>query len=136
MKILIVEDHFAVRKFMQIILRDYGDCDVAVNGREAVQAIEQAILENDPYDLACLDIMMPEMDGHEALRLIRECEHENGLGGNDCVKVIMTTANCLSENVMTAFRDGCEAYLIKPIDKNELIAEIRKLGLLQDQAVN
>lgn len=135
-KILIVEDHFASRKYMQLILRKYGVCDVAVNGHEAIEAIEQAILENDPYDLACLDIMMPEMDGIDALRRIRECEFKNGLGGNDGVKVIMTTAQCMTKDVMSAFRAGCEAYLTKPIDKDELIAEMQKLGLIQNQLQN
>ncbi|MEA3226399.1 MAG: response regulator [Planctomycetota bacterium] len=130
MKCLIVEDEFTARKLLQVYLSDYGDCFVAVNGREAVQAFREALEEGQPYDLICLDIMMPEMDGHEALKLIRQIESERGIAGLDGVKVIMTTALDDSKNVMGAFRGGCEAYVVKPVAKENLIAEIEKLGLL------
>lgn len=90
MKVLIVEDDFVSRRLMQGILSPYGICHVAVNGREAVEAFKIAINELDPYQLICLDIMMPEMDGHEALREIRRFEEEEGITSR--VKVIMTTA--------------------------------------------
>ena len=64
-KTLIVEDDFACRKALQIFLSEYGNCFIAVNGCEAVEAVRQALDEDQPYDLICLDIMMPEMDGHE-----------------------------------------------------------------------
>ena len=132
MKILIVEDEFASRTLLQVVLKDYGFCHVAANGREAIEAVQQAILENDPYDLICLDIMMPEVDGLEALREIRTFELAHGLGGKDGVKVIMTTAKGMPEDILGAFNCGCEAYIIKPIHKDELIDEIRKLGLIQE----
>ncbi|MCA1987263.1 MAG: response regulator, partial [Desulfovibrio sp.] len=66
MRVLIVEDDFTSRKLMQTILSPYGDCDVAVNGREAVEAFQNALNSAKPYDLVCMDIMMPEMDGQEA----------------------------------------------------------------------
>jgi two-component system, chemotaxis family, chemotaxis protein CheY len=72
---------------------------------------------------------MPHMDGIEALSKIREIEKENGVGGLDGVKVIMTTAKNLSKDVFEAFKTGCESYLIKPIKKKDVVAEIEKLGL-------
>ena len=130
MKSLIVEDDFAARRLMQIYLASFGQSDVAVNGIEAVNAFEISLKENDPYDLICLDIMMPQMDGMEALARIREIEKNHGIGGHDSVKVIMTTAKHLSSDIFSAFNSGCEAYIIKPIQKNELVKEIEKLGLL------
>ncbi len=134
MKCLIVEDDFTARKLMQIYLSEFGECFVAVNGKEAVQAVTQAFDEDEPYDLIALDIMMPEMDGIEALKAIRNLEKERGITGLDTVKVIMTTAKGQSQDIFDAFNTGCEAYLIKPIRKPDLIDEIRKLGLLTENA--
>lgn len=130
MKCLIVEDEFAARKLLQMYLSDYGDCFVAVNGREAVEAFREALEEEQPYDLICLDIMMPEMDGRQALKAIRQIESEHGIAGLDGVKVIMTTALDDSKDVMGAFRDGCEAYMVKPVGRENLLKEMEKLGLL------
>ncbi len=129
MKCLIVEDDFAARKLLQIYLSDYGDCFVAVNGREAVEAVREALDKGVPYDLICLDIMMPEMDGQEALKEIRRIESEHGIRGLDSVKVIMTTVLEDSKNIAEAFKSGCEGYLNKPIKKEEFFGEIRSLGL-------
>lgn len=133
MKYLIVEDNFAAQKLLQIYLSNYGDCDIAVDGNEAVEAFRQAVDEKEPYDLICLDIMMPNMDGHEALKVIRQIESEHGIKGLDGVKVIMTTALEDSENVMGAFREGCEAYIVKPVEKGKLLKEMENLGLLESE---
>ena len=130
MKYLIVEDDFAARRLLQRYLSGYGDCDIAVDGNEAVEAFGQALDENEPYDLICLDIMMPAMDGREALQVIRRIEHEHGIHGLDGVKVIMTTALGDSKNVIGSFREGCEAYIVKPIKKDKLLEEMEKLGLI------
>jgi len=131
LKILIVEDDFASRFALQHFLCEYGTCFVVVNGSEAIEAVRQAIDQDDPYDLICLDIMMPEMDGRKALKAIRELEAEHGIEGLDSMKVIMTTALYDGRNVFGSFRDGCEAYIVKPIEKERLAEEIRKLGLIR-----
>ncbi|MBN1972032.1 MAG: response regulator [Sedimentisphaerales bacterium] len=130
MRFLITEDDFATRRLMQRYLSDYGNCDIAVDGNEAVAAFRLALEEKEPYDLICLDIMMPGMDGRKALQTIRQIEQEHGIGGFDSTKVIMTTACEDSKNIFGSFREGCEAYIIKPVDKNKLIEEIAKLGLI------
>ena len=61
MKILLAEDDYATRKFMVSFLSKYGECDVTVDGMEAVDAFLMALEEEEPYDLVCLDIMMPVM---------------------------------------------------------------------------
>jgi two-component system chemotaxis response regulator CheY len=71
MRILIVEDDFGSRRLMQKLVSDYGQCDVVVDGEEAVEAFRLAWEENSPYDVIFLDIMLPKMDGQEALRRIR-----------------------------------------------------------------
>ena len=67
MKTLIVEDEPTSRLLLQAILSGYGDCDIATDGEEAVEAFRSALEQGVPYNLVCMDIMMPKLDGHEAL---------------------------------------------------------------------
>jgi len=129
-KCLIVEDDLVSCRLMETYLADCADCSVAGDGKEAVEAFEEALDFGRPYDLICLDVMMPGMSGHEALIEIRRIEAERGIGGLDGVKVIMTTALDDSSNILGSFREGCEAYVVKPVIKDKLMAEIAKLGLL------
>lgn len=133
MKVLIVEDDFTARKILLKFLAPYGECDVAIDGNEAIQAFRTAFENGEPYELICLDIMMPHLDGHSVLKAVRAFELERGIGSPGGVKVIMTTALSDSINVLGAFKEGCEAYVVKPIEKQRLIAEIRKLGLIRSQ---
>lgn len=132
MKCLIAEDDFTARRLLQIYLADYADCFIAVNGIEAVQAVTEALEEGEPYDLICLDIMMPGMDGHEALQAIRKIEEDHGIGGLDGTKIIMTTATADPSDIVSAFRSGCEAYIVKPVHKEKLLKEMQKLGLFMN----
>jgi two-component system chemotaxis response regulator CheY len=130
MKILIAEDDLACRRLLQSFLSEYGDCLVAINGLEAVKAVEDALDEGQPYDLICLDIMMPEMDGLQALESIRRIENECGIVGLDGIKVIVTTALDDSANVVGAFKTGREVCIVKPFSKKNLLEEMEKLGLV------
>ncbi|MBA4369796.1 MAG: response regulator [Desulfobacterium sp.] len=130
LKILVVEDDFTSRKVMCGMLSPYGDCDVAVNGKEAVQAFSEALDQGKQYDLISLDIMMPEMDGQDALKAIRRIEQERDIIGSDSVKIIMTTALSDSKNLMQAFQEQCEAYIIKPVRKEKLLEQLHLLGLV------
>ncbi|GAB7079143.1 response regulator [Megalodesulfovibrio paquesii] len=132
MRVLIVEDDFTSRKLMQTILSPYGECDVAVNGREAVEAFQLALDNENPYDLVCMDIMMPEMDGQEALKQIRAIERAKGVRASDEVKVVMTTALDDPKNVVEAYyKGGATSYIPKPIDRQLFIHLLRNLGLIQ-----
>ncbi len=130
MKCLIVEDDFISGKLLETYLADHAECFVACDGPEAVEAVVDALDFGQPFDLICLDVMMPGMSGHEVLTEVRRIEAERGIGGLDGVKVIMTTALDDSGNIMGSFREGCEAYVVKPVCKDKLLAEIEKLGLL------
>lgn len=130
MKILIAEDDFASRKFMQRYLSKYGDCDVTVDGKEALEAYQMAHEMGEDYDLICLDIMMPGLDGYQALKAIRDLEKVNGISEENSVKIIMTTALNEGRNVTKAFDLGCVAYAGKPIDQDKFGNVLRKLGLI------
>ncbi len=130
MRVLIVEDDFISRNLLQKILSPYGECDIAVDGKEAIEAYKLSRVKNKPYDLICMDIMMPNIDGHEALMRIREMEKEMGIRETAEVKVIMTTALDDPKTVVRAFyRGGAASYIVKPISRQRLLQEMRKLGL-------
>lgn len=131
MKILIVEDDFTSRVVMQEFLKPYGDCHVAVNGLEAVEAYRSAMAVGAPYGIICLDIMMPELGGHGVLTQIRKDEQEAQVPPDQAVKIIMTTALSDPRNVMKAFAEQCEAFLVKPVKREKLIEALRDLRLIE-----
>ncbi len=130
MKILLAEDDFVTRKFMTSFLSKYGECDVTVDGMEAVDAFMMALEEDEPYDLVCLDIMMPVMDGYQALMGIRNLEKERDIPKEKQAKVIMTTALNDEKNVKMAFELGCTVYSGKPIDQERFEQALKKFGLV------
>lgn len=130
MRILIAEDDFVSRKFMMRFLSKYGECDVTVDGNEAIEAVKMALETGEGYDLICMDIMMPVIDGYEALRQIREIEGEYHIPEEKAAKIIMTTALSEGKSVTKAFDLGCTAYAGKPIDRDKFLNELKKLNLI------
>ena len=135
MRILIAEDDLVSRNFLSKFLGKYGDCDLVVDGLETIDAFLMALKDNDPYQLICLDIMMPKVDGVKTLKAVRDLEKQYGVMPDKRVKIIMTTALADAMLVRTAFEYGCEAYAAKPIDTKKLIEVMGKLGLIEDEMV-
>ncbi len=131
MNILVVEDDFISRRLLCRYLEGLGACDVAINGQEAVAAVHEALHEKKPYELICLDIMMPGMTGLEALTTIRALELEHGLAVGQGARVIMTTALEDHVNVLQAFRSTADGYVVKPIEKRKLFELLGELGVTQ-----
>lgn len=130
LKILIAEDDFASRKFLSKFLSTYGECDLVVDGLEAIDAYMLAMREKKPYDLICLDIMMPKIDGVKVLKVIRDLETQNGIIPEGRAKIIMVTALGETDLVKSAFEFGCEAYASKPIDTEKFIEVMKKINLI------
>lgn len=129
-RILVAEDDFGSRVIMQRLLEDYGIVDVVVDGEEAVNAYFMALDDGKPYSAIMLDIMMPRMDGQEALKRIRQGEKDRGLPPSSEVPVVMTTALEDPKNVIEAyFKGGATSYLVKPVDRIKLRSTLGKLGL-------
>ena len=130
MKMLIAEDDFTSRLLLQEMMKGYGLAHIAVNGKEAVAAVHLALKMGTPYDLICLDVMMPEMDGHEALKEIRLIEDKEGLAGQGRARIIMTTSLADKNNVVKASESQCDYYLIKPYDRVKLQQALYTLNLV------
>lgn len=132
LKILIAEDDYVSRKFLYKFLSNYGECDITVDGMEAIEVFMMSLDEKAYYDLVCLDIMMPEVDGVKALKTIRLLEEEREVPKDKRAKIIMTTALNDTEKVMGSFDGGSEAYAVKPIDIDKFIDVMAKLGLIKN----
>jgi two-component system chemotaxis response regulator CheY len=128
-RILIAEDDFASRKFMQKYLSTYGDCDITIDGEEAIEAFKMALEDDEPYDLITLDIMMPALDGYQVLKVVRELEREHGRTEDKAVKIVMTTALNAERNIKAAFDMGCTVYCAKPIDLDKFEEVLKKIGI-------
>jgi two-component system, chemotaxis family, chemotaxis protein CheY len=135
MKVLIVDDEEFCRELLLETLQPYAACDLASDGEEAIAAFSRALDENAPYDLLCLDIMMPGLNGHDVLEQIRRIETERDIRQSQRTKVIMTTALAEAKHCMRAFRTGCENYVVKPFGEADILTAIRDLGLSTTAAV-
>ncbi|MGB3367661.1 MAG: response regulator [Acidaminobacteraceae bacterium] len=132
MRILIAEDDYVSRKFLNKFLSKFGECDVTVDGMEAIEVFMMGLEEELYYDLVCLDIMMPEVDGIKALKTMRKLEEENQVPKDKRAKIIMTTALNNTEKIFDSYDSGSEAYAVKPIDTDKLIDVMKKLELIKD----
>ncbi len=132
MRVLIVEDDFLSRNILRDLVSEYGVCDIAVDGEEAILAFDLACEDGAPYELIFMDIMMPGTNGLEAVRRIRAREKERGINGQREAKIIMTTALGDPKTVFEAYyQGGATSYVVKPITREMVVAEIHKAGLVE-----
>ena len=134
MKALVVDDDLINRIVLQEILSGYAEVHSCVDGQEAVLAYRRALARGDPYDLVCMDLLMPVMGGIEALRLIRREEELFCPSGARNTKVIITTSADDADTISHAFRELCDAYVIKPIDTEEFTNVVGCLFPIEQKA--
>jgi two-component system, chemotaxis family, chemotaxis protein CheY len=130
MRILIVEDEASSRLLLKSFLSEYGDISLAEDGGKAVELFKAAVKSGDYFDLVVLDIKLPVMGGLDVLKTIRNIESDFGIAGAEGTKVIMSTALSDHKSVLVAFREQCEIYLVKPVEKAMLVESMRKLQLI------
>lgn len=127
LKILVAEDEMTSRLIVKKILSAYGDVSVCEDGQEAIRAFEAAHTEGRPFDLICMDFMMPGMDGREALAHIRMFEKEKNIHHQSRVKVILLTGMSTIESEYEDIKVLCDAIVQKPVRKDSLIAAVDSL---------
>ena len=119
-KILIVDDDENIRNTMKTILEDEGYLvDTAASGGEAIQKTQKTT-----YNIALLDIRLPDMEGVELLKLIKE--------GVPRTRKIMVTGYPSMQNAINALNKNADAYLIKPVDIENLLATVKNQLQLQE----
>lgn len=133
-RILILEDDPVSGKLMEKYLGPIGDCTLVTDGLSAITEFERVVKNGDIYHLLFLDIMVPEIHGKDVLIRVREIEEEHGIPRDRRSRILMTSALSDTANVVESFKGKCDAYLVKPIDRKNLIREITDLGFNPDVA--
>ncbi|MBF0192011.1 MAG: response regulator [Magnetococcales bacterium] len=131
MNVLIVEDNEENRIVLARFLRPYARCDMAKDGQEAIQRFEAALDAGSRYDLVLLDIVMPIMDGQEALKAMRAMEQARAIPRDRETVIIMTTSVDARSEIVEAEEQGkCTDYLNKPIGRARLLVKLSELKLI------
>jgi two-component system chemotaxis response regulator CheY len=135
LRCLVVDDDELGRELLILNLEGIAQCDVAVNGREALERYSASLAAENPYDIIFLDIVMPEMDGHEAAKTIRRMELEQGVTPDKGVNIIvMSSLNTPQDIIKSYVSAQSVAHLVKPLNADKLKKTLRKLGLIPGDA--
>ncbi len=132
MRVLIEDDDEDCRELLLDHIAPFGKCELATNGLEGLESVKQAYAAGDPFDFITLDMMMPELDGLSALKQIREYEDSQGIERNSGVKVMMISAVDDINKIRQSFNDQCEAYVVKPFDREKVLYGMKQLGIIGD----
>jgi len=125
----LVDDDNDVLRLLEHHLQGRGNCALADNGNKAVSAFRSELEAGHCYDLVCLDIMMPDMDGRDVLMEIRDLERSFGVSARHRSKIAMVTSVDTPKDKLKAFHASCDAYINKPIAKEAILKVIESLGI-------
>ena len=131
---LAVDDSKAILELMDCMLQQTGIKDItkAQNGMQALEHFQAALDCGRPYSLVLLDIIMPMMDGQEALMRMRALEREAGIGEEGKAVIIMATSLHSTRDMMDALITGdCSDYLVKPFLCADLFGMLARHNFIQ-----
>jgi len=127
-RILVIDDDITSRLLLKKLLSGYGECVLEESGKAALGTFLGALGKDAPFDLIFLDIVMPEMDGHEFLQTVRQMEAQWNVPPGREVKVVMTTSlNSPKEATKAFFKGQATGYLVKPVDKKTIDGKLGEL---------
>lgn len=126
MRILVIDDDFVSRAKLEALLGRYGAVDTAPDGPSAISLFEKAHAAGYPYFLITVDVEMPGMSGQEVVRWLRDWEQAARPSVHEA-KVLMVSIHD-DHNVWTSFREGCDGYLVKPIQPHDVDSSMSELG--------
>lgn len=130
MRALIAEDDFINRRVMQLFLSGYGKCDVADNSATAIAMFKEALTNRKPYNLVCLDGVLQGKNSQELLKEIRKVEAAHAVLGRDGARIVYISADASKNNIVEAYKNQCDAFMMKPFKKRELIRFMNENGLV------
>ncbi|MBF0123873.1 MAG: response regulator [Magnetococcales bacterium] len=131
MKILIADDELQNRKLMRDFLKPLGQCDMASDGKAALDLFVADLEDGDPYDIVFLDIMMPVMDGQKALSKMRAAEKRLAPEARETAIIMVTGMDSSMQAMQAYFKGGCTDYLTKPVTRQSLLDKLQTLGLIE-----
>lgn len=128
---LVIEDDALSRKVLESFFSKFAHCDTAENGATGYGLFEKAVMEGKPYDLICTDIIMPELNGHDLIKKIRNREQSLPIHGYMRTTIFVISASNCSKDMENALLDSdCDDYIVKPFRQEMLKAMLEKYNLL------
>ncbi len=127
MRALIVDDELLNAVILMKYLGEDWECDFAINGTDAVDSFVNSCQKKVPYDLVCMDIMMPEMSGLNAVKALRDYEASHAVSKK--AGILIVTALADTADRLESHACGCDGYLVKPVTKQQFTEELQKLDL-------
>jgi signal transduction histidine kinase/CheY-like chemotaxis protein len=125
-KVLIAEDNEVNRQILETVLKGVGvTVSSAINGEQAVERFRQ-----EAFDIILMDVQMPEMDGLQATRIIRQIETQNAWPR---IPIIALTANALADDKSNCLNAGMDAYLTKPYMRKQMLESMARLIEARDR---
>ena len=132
LRILLVDDSKSAQLKILSIVSKYGTCDQAYDGVEALDLVQRSLQANSPYDLIIMDVVMPRMDGFEAVKKIMLLQDAVNIPEQNKAKIIMLTSKADPANMMKAhFEIGVKTYLTKPFAEKTLLEAMTNLELIE-----
>ena len=119
-RVLIVDDDHTFQFVLKKLLMEYVECDSANDGMEAIKLFNRSMREHRPYDLICLDILMPNLSGLDTRKIIRRIEKDLGVDHLDQVKIMFISIINEDMALINDLHYGYESFLQKPIDQHGL----------------
>lgn len=131
MKSLIIDDDASSRNVFRVFLENYGECELASTGYEGVELFKKHFTGGGLYDLIIIDLILPDINGYEILKIIRTEEDINKIDAHFRTKVILTTSLDDNENrkIAEQLTKGLEAYYVKSYANEGLYDKLTELGL-------
>lgn len=131
LKVLIVDDVPQNGRVLKALMAKYADCDIALNGREAVNAFQNAWKQGEPYQLVCMDIMLPDIDGLKVVEVLRKMEEAMKVEESKRIKIIVVSSLEDTQHRMKAFNLDCAGYITKPISSKDLFECLKQAKLIE-----
>ena len=132
MRSLVIEDDPTSRLFLKRFLERYGEVVIAGDGQHGLYSFYEGLETEKPFDLVCLDLSMPNMDGMQALNLIRKAEDQRGISNEAGSKIVIVTSTTESKVILQSFRSGCAAFMSKPFNSGKFKRQLRDFGLIAE----
>jgi two-component system chemotaxis response regulator CheY len=131
-RFLVVDDEDMGRLMLQEFLAEFSNCDTAANGKEGLLLFEKALADGVPYDLLCVDIIMPEMNGLALVRKIREIEQSHPVFTDLHTKIFVISSSDSAWDKADFLLDNlCDDYIVKPFSRTDLMAKLRAIELIE-----
>lgn len=122
---LIIDDEEMSRTLLVTFLQQFGTCDEAVDGCEALELFDKAVA-TAPYDLVCLDIYMPNLDGQQTLLELRKLEKAFNAKRS---KIFIVSSSRSRDDLTKALQGKCDDFIRKPFQPQELLRLLKTHGL-------